>query len=265
VGEPVAEYGHKARGIQSEAGAVAFFACASPERPDASQDRGMLWIAVDGRCVLAVADGVGGIAGGARAAETALQSLLSCLQATGAGSLRAAVLDGFEDANRRVLGLGSGARTTLVAVSIEDGILRSFHAGDSTALVVGQRGALKHQTISHSPVGYALESGLIDEESAIDHEERHLVSNLIGDEEYRIEIGHHLHLAPYDTVILGSDGLFDNLTIPQIVQRARTGSLLGVATDLAAASLRSMRGESEEQAGKPDDLTFLLLRQRAQL
>lgn len=225
----------------------------------------MVWIAADGRCVLAVADGVGGIAGGARAAETALQTLLTRLQATGAGSLRTAVLDGFEEASRRVLTLGSGARTTLVAVSIEDGILRSFHAGDSAALVVGQRGSLKLQTISHSPVGYAVESGLIDEESALDHEERHIVSNLIGDEEYRIEIGPHLRLAPYDTVIVGSDGLFDNLPLQEIVDRSRRGRLLDVATQLAQESLKSMHQERPDQSGKPDDLTFLVLRQRARL
>jgi len=264
VGEAVPHYGHAARGLQGEAGGVAYFACPSPERPEASQDRGLLWIAADGRCVLAVADGVGGIAGGARAAETALQSVLTRLQAIGAGSLRTAVLDGFEEASREVLALGSG-RTTLVAVSIEDGILRSFHAGDSTALVVGQRGSLKLQTISHSPVGYAVESGLIDETAALDHEERHIVSNLIGDEECRIEMGHHLRLAPYDTVIIGSDGLFDNLSIPEIVDRARHGPLLKVATALASESLRAMRAERPDQVGKPDDLTFLLLRQRARL
>jgi serine/threonine protein phosphatase PrpC len=264
VGEPVPTYGHAARGLKGEAGGVAYFACPSPDRPEASQDRGLLWIAADGRCVLAVADGVGGIAGGARAAETALQCLLARLQAIGAGSLRTAVLDGFEEASGKVLALGSG-RTTLVAVSIEDGILRSFHAGDSAALVVGRRGSLKHQTISHSPVGYAVESGLIDEEAALEHEERHIVSNLIGDEECRIEIGHHLRLAPFDTVILGSDGLFDNLSIPQIVECARRGPLLKVATDLASASLRAMNAEGADQVGKADDLTFLLLRQRARL
>ena len=49
-------------------------------------------------------------------------------------------------------------------------------------------------------------------------------SNLVGDEENGIEIGPHLRLAPYDTVILGSDGLFDNLPIAEIVERARSGA-----------------------------------------
>ena len=41
-------------------------------------------------------------------------------------------------------------------------------------LTTGQRGRLRMQTVSHSPVGFAIEYGLLDESEAMHHEERHL-------------------------------------------------------------------------------------------
>ena len=78
-------------------------------------------------------------------------------------------------------------------------------------LAIGQKGKIKLQTISHSPVGLAVESGHLDESEAMHHEQRHVVSNVVGDQTMRIEVGAKLMLAPRDTVLLSTDGLFDNL------------------------------------------------------
>ena len=64
--------------------------------------------------------------------------------------MRSRILDGFEEANEAVLGLGVGAATTLVAAEIEDTRVRSYHVGDSMSLIVGQRGKLKSQSVPHS-------------------------------------------------------------------------------------------------------------------
>jgi serine/threonine protein phosphatase PrpC len=175
--------------------------------------------------------------------------------------LRTALLDGFELANERVLALGRGAATTLAAVEVVAGTIRTYHVGDSLILVVGGRGRIKWRTVAHSPVGYGLEAGLLDEEDALAHDERHLVSNVLGSTEMRIEIGPPLELAPRDTVLLASDGLADNLHIDDIVAGLRDRDLGRAVVDLADRAGRRMVSTGEAPLpGKPDDLTLVAYR-----
>jgi len=134
--------------------------------------------------------------------------------------------------------------------------------GDSMILVVGQRGKIKLQTVSHSPVGYAVESGLLDEAEAMHHEDRHLVSNMLGMTDMRIEVGSAIELAARDTLLLASDGLFDNLHVHEIVERIRKGPLAQVMQDLAAQCRGRMQAATDGQPSKPDDLTFVAFRCR---
>ena len=69
-------------------------------------------------------------------------------------------------------------------------------------LIISQRGRIKFQTIAHSPVGYALEAGMILEEEAIEHEERHVVYNVVGCSEMKIDIGPEITLSARDRVII---------------------------------------------------------------
>src|SRR5690606_2144872 len=108
---------------------------------------------------------------------------------------------------------------------IQNGVIRPYHVGDSAILLTGQRGKLKMQTIAHSPIGYAVEAGLMREEEAIHHEERHVISNVIGSDQMRIEIGPPVEMARRDTLVLASDGLLDNLLPSEIVGYVRSGPL----------------------------------------
>ena len=94
---------------------------------------------------------------------------------------------------------GVGAATTLTVVEIEGESVRPFHVGDSFMLITGQRGKVKSRTIPHSPTGYAVASGLLDEKEALHHDERHVISNVIGSAEMRIDVGSPIELAPKDT------------------------------------------------------------------
>ena len=234
-----------------------------PGREGPNEDAAAL-IPVNGNAyVLAVADGLGGAPAGATASGVAVQALrdtLASYQGDESGELRAAILDGFERASAAVQALGVGADTTLVAVAVEAGTVRTVHVGDSAVMVVGQRGKVKLQTMSHSPVGYAVEAGLLDEQEAMHHADRHFVTNTVGSTEMRIEVGPQLALAPRDTLVVGSDGLFDNLYPDEIVERIRKGSLERAAERLARGSLARMRSESVEVPSKADDLTFILYR-----
>ena len=243
-------------------GTAAVFSTRSPVKETDNEDGAALIPVSHRRAILAIADGLGGQRSGAEAAQLALEPLPRCVkEAPDADEgLRSAVLDGFEQANRKVVELGIGAATTLAAVEVDGLTIRPYHVGDSMVLVVGQRGKVKLHTVSHSPVGYAVEAGLLDEHEAIHHEDRHLVSNIVGSEDMRIEVGHVLRLRPRDTVVLGSDGLFDNLHLHEIVEYVRKGPLSKVARNLIEACRARMSSPEPQQPSHPDDLTFLVYR-----
>ncbi|UCF68694.1 MAG: protein phosphatase 2C domain-containing protein [Acidobacteriota bacterium] len=212
--------------------------------------------------LLVVADGVGGRPVGAEAARRALVALEESLS-DGRESglpLRVAVLDGIERANRELLELGTGSATTLAVAQIRERHVRPYHVGDSMILHVGQRGKLRHLTVSHSPVGYAYEAGLLDEKEALHHEDRHFVSNTIGAPDMHITIGSSAPLRPRDTLLVASDGLADNFTTEELKERIRTGPLWAVARSLADQSRQRMLEPRQDQPGKIDDLTLIVFR-----
>ena len=127
-------------------------------------------------------------------------------------------------------------------------------------LITGQRGKVKLQTLPHSPVGYGVASGLLDEKEAMYHEERHLISNMVGSVDMRIDVGSPYYLAPKDTLVLSTDGLSDNLHMAETVEGVRKGPLRNVAAKLAGMATERMEGKRPDVPSKPDDLTFLIFR-----
>ena len=172
-------------------GRAAVFSRGRPGEAGANEDAAALVSLGAGRGILAVADGAGGHASGAEASAAALGGLLSALSAgqDDGGGMRRRVLDGIERAGEAVTAVGSGAATTLAVLEIDGDTVRPYHVGDREILVLGQRGRIRLQVVPHSPTGYGVESGLLDAEDAIDHEERHVVSNVVGASDMRIEIG----------------------------------------------------------------------------
>jgi PPM family protein phosphatase len=128
--------------------------------------------------------------------------------------------------------------------------------------MTGQRGKVKLQTIPHSPIGYAVEAGLMDEKDAIHHEERHVISNVIGSDQMRIEIGPPTEMAPRDTLLLASDGLFDNLLPNEIVDAIRSGPLDRAIGSLVEVAQKRMANQNGTAPSKPDDLTVIAYRPR---
>jgi serine/threonine protein phosphatase PrpC len=251
--------------LQEVAGGVAaVFSARLPGKTTANEDAAAV-IPLDERsAVIVVADGLGGAASGDQASKLAVEALIRSVEnvSPDGEEIRTAILNGFEQANRDVQTLGGGAATTLAVVEIHDGTVRPYHVGDSAILVTGGRGRVKLQTVCHSPVGYAVEAGLLDELEAMYHEQRHFVSNVIGRPDMRIEIGSPLELAARDTLLVATDGLFDNLHLPEIVERLRKGALPEAVDELAGQSRQRMQEPTEGQPSKPDDLTLVAFRLR---
>jgi serine/threonine protein phosphatase PrpC len=208
--------------------------------------------------VIVLADGVGGQAVGDKASKTAVNIITKAVAKTDnmAGDLSTVIIPSIDKANEKVMSLYADAATTIVIAEISGDTMRTYHAGDSIALVTGQRGKIKFLTIAHSPTGYAMEAGLLDQEEAMQAKDRHIVSNILGYADARIELGPRLKLAQKDTLLLASDGLTDNLLIDDIIEIIRKGPLQNAATKLMHACTEKMH----QPDGKVDDLTAVLFR-----
>lgn len=246
------------------AGEAVIYTHRSPDKETANEDSAAILSLGDRRHVLTVADGMGGNRNGEAASRIAIEAMqASVCAATLEGlALRSGILSGIEIATIRIKQDAPGGGTTIVALEVDGDTVRPYHVGDSVILIVGQRGKVKLITTSHSPVGLAVEAGVLDDEEAMHHEERHMILNFVGSSKMRIEMGSTLHLARRDTVLLASDGLVDNLTIPEIVEFIRKGPLrTGVARAVNLATKR-MLNPTGDQPSKPDDITLLAYRRR---
>ncbi len=235
-----------------------------PGRDGPNEDAAALVCVGDLATVAVVSDGAGGHPGGAKAAALAVRAVCESVAKLGAHpeNLRAAIVNGFESANREIAAMGTGAAATLAVVEIQGATMRAYHAGDSMILVTGQRGKIKWLNIPHSPVGYAVEAGLLDRGEALHHEDLHLVSNLLGGQDMRIELGATVSLSPRDTIVIASDGLSDNLHLDEIVELVRKGPLDRAVGKLGALGRSRMETPDEGAPSKPDDLTLIAVRQR---
>ncbi len=245
-------------------GRAGVFSTRCPGKVGENEDSALILTLGERRGVLAVADGLGGRPGGARASALALRCVREALLDDAGGGkgvgLRNALLDGLECADRAIAELGIGAGTTVAAIEFDSGVLRPYHVGDSGVLAVGSQGKVKLGTVPHAPVSYAVEAGIMDEETALRHPDRHLVSNIVGNSDMRIELGPPLELASRDTLLLATDGLFDNFTGDELVEMVRVGPLPEVCETLRDACLARMFGDVGGAPSKPDDLTFIVFR-----
>lgn len=248
--------------VEVAGGAVVAYTCRDPFKESENEDTVGVIPYGPGAAVLVVADGAGGLPAGKRASLTAVTTLAASLQTAMDKTmlLRTAILNGIEAANDAVLGLGNGSATTMTVVTIEGLVARSYQIGDSEALVVGQRGLIKLQTTAHSPTGFAVEAGFLDEREALHHEDRHLVSNFLGTSDMRIDVGAGLELRPRDTILVASDGLTDNVHLDETIECVRKGDLAESAMGVVDLATRRMTAAQVGQPSKPDDLSLILFR-----
>ena len=243
-------------------GEVALFSIAAPgEAGRANEDAAGVVFDGRGRGLLVVCDGVGGGRHGRKASGLAVDAVCEAAQGEG-GIHRGSVLTGIDEANRRVLALG-GAATTLTAVEIDERGFRPYQIGDSMVLVVGQRGKLRYHSLAHGPTGYALAAGYLEEDEALHHAHLNIVYNVVGIEEMFIDLGSVLPMSQKDTVLVASDGVFDNMYRQEITNIIRKGPIEKAAHRLYELCQERMLKPQEEAPSKPDDLTFILYRRRS--
>ncbi len=67
-------------------------------------------------------------------------------------------------------------------------------------------------------------------------------------------------IAARDTLVLGTDGLFDNLSVDEVVDIARLGPIGEAADRLAELSQERMVNPTGQLPSKPDDMSLIVYR-----
>ena len=247
---------------ETGAGRMVIYTRSSPDKDNPNQDRLAVIPFGDNSLILMIADGAGGHAGGAAASNTAIKKIHKSITKMSHenSELREAILTGIEMANTALLNSTAVSATTISLAEIHGNMVRTYHAGDTEILITGQKGKLKYQTLIHSPVGYAVEAGLLDEGDAIMHKDRHIVSNVLGFPDMHITVGSPVRLDTYDTLLIASDGLFDNLQKDEILELIRKGPLTVCANNLVKMASERMFDNDREKPSKFDDLSLILFR-----
>jgi PPM family protein phosphatase len=204
--------------------------------------------------LLAVADGLGGHAGGEVASATVIDALRPLDTEVPAGD----VLTALEDAVRRASSaLGDiveadpalrGLGTTLTALLWSGSQLGLVHIGDSRAYLV-RDGEVFQITHDHTMVQLLVDEGRITTEEVATHPQRSLLLRALGD--FTSEPDLQLREArPGDRYLLCSDGLHgvaDAHAIGRVLLTVADPDQ--AATDLVALAIAN---------GGPDNITFII-------
>ncbi len=240
-------------------GEVVCYSDRSPVKETPNEDALAVIPVGDKTTVLVVADGLGGMPAGEQASQIVVECLIDSLNDV-VIQTREAILNGIDAANKQILDLKTGSGTTVSIAEINNTSLRTYHAGDSLILLTTNHGNVKYQTVSHSPIGYALVCGAIDKERAMRHPERNLISNYVGCNDMHINIGPFIELTSFDTLILTSDALSDNLYEDEICEIIRKGTLQEGVDKLIEECKHNMHEPLPDRLCHPDDLTLICFR-----
>lgn len=188
----------------------------------------------------AVADGMGGMAGGAEASRAALRAAAQCvLDAQTKVPIEQRLRDGFAAAAARVheasLAVPSlrDMGTTMTALCLADGRAFVGHVGD-TRLYRRRGGRCEQLTVDHAV-----------------REPDNLLTRCIGAGQRTVEADHAVFaVEPGDRLLLVTDGVWGVLSPPALARLAEIGDPQQCADDLVAAALA---------AGAPDNATAVVV------
>jgi serine/threonine protein phosphatase PrpC len=186
-----------------------------PSNQDLALEAGSLW---------AVADGMGGHAGGEVAARTAVDALAASF---GRDPSPAGLAEAVRQANRAVWEKGRsdpqlrGMGTTMTAAALvtvgDDQRLALVNVGDSRAYQLRQ-GQLTQLTVDHSVAQEMLDSGELGEAEAGSSMYRHILTRALGAGP-EVEVDEHqVAISAGDRILLCSDGLVNEVSEEEIAR-----------------------------------------------
>ncbi len=209
--------------------------------------------------LFAVADGMGGAAGGEVASATAVAALKAAFEGKADAD---SLVEAVKVANRAVFEKAGdpklrGMGTTMTAMALirgdsdsQDDELAVVNVGDSRSYML-RDGTLQQLTDDHNVPGELLRRGELTPEEAAEHPQRNLVTRVLGvDDEVEVDLW---QLVPYvgDRYLLASDGLFGEVADGDVATVLRTEA----DPDVAARTLVDMARD----AGGHDNITVVIV------
>jgi protein phosphatase len=194
----------------------------------------------DGCVLLAVADGLGGMVGGKRAAETARECLKNFNPECEA--VEAHIEELMQEANQRIMETVEkepdleGMGTTLTAACVRNGTVRWAHVGDSR-LYLFRGDELRQITEDDTMAGFLFSEGELTKEEARIHPGNKLVFQCIGGSgEFEADTG-TFEVEAGDLLLFSTDGLHDEVPEDEIVSALKSDKdLEQKADDLLSAA-----------------------------
>ncbi len=197
-----------------------------------------------------IADGAGGHPKGRDAAYSACEALAKSF------GKDENIIRSIEKANQAVVDLKVGAHSTLACLSIEKNILRCHSIGDSEIVFWNSLGNEIYSNIPDSNVGYKVEAGLIKQADSLEQPDRYLVNNMLGDSAIRIESVSGMEFKKGQTVIIGSDGVFDNISHLELSEMIGKGTFEKSFEALVDFCVK----QDKKKWIKDDDISFVVIR-----
>ena len=211
------------------------------------QDR-VLVLARGGAQVLALADGMGGHAGGALAAQAVVDVVRERFGATEEGDPKRWLAEVVIEAHARINAIGAARRisphSTCVVLHLTNAAATWAHVGDSR-LYRFRSGRLAGRTMDHSVVELMRLQGRISEEEMRTHPDQNRLYEALGGEKTPELSLDDADAAMFDGFLLASDGLWEHATDRELAAAIR-------ARDLAAA-LRGLVQRAKFRGGPHGD------------
>jgi serine/threonine protein phosphatase PrpC len=206
--------------------------------------------------LFAVADGMGGHAGGEVASKMAVELMREYfVRHADDGPLGFYLAQGIQYACGKIFEKAleepnlRGMGTTLTAIHIDhDGSCVCAHVGDSRLYLV-RCGFIFQLTQDHSLVAEQLRSGMIKEEDIANFHFKNVITRSVGYQEEEDIDRLELKLMPKDVLILTSDGLH-GLVKNRIIS--------DMSTKLGPKAVRELIG-SANRAGGEDNITVVMI------
>jgi len=182
--------------------------------------------AMTGSSLLAVADGMGGHAGGEVASKIAITTLASMVPVLTASeidtdSIEDLLLNSLHTIDGEIAHVASdeielrGMGTTLTALLIRDGRAALLHVGDSRCYRL-RGNTFEQLTHDHTVLQELLDSGTISMSEAHDHPQRSMLTQVLMGEGSVAPVLMVYEVNPKDRFLLCSDGLSSVLTEKEI-------------------------------------------------
>lgn len=159
--------------------------------------------------IMLLADGMGGHSEGEKASKAVVQGIINELKKAKEVGPIASIIEAIDAVHKKIQKNWDDAGTTLSVAEVTEKSVRFYSIGDSPALLLSSTGEVLYRSNLHSPKDFALKSGLFAEKTIMQKEQDHFVSNVVGMDDYFVEVSPSLKLNKGDVVLIASDGLFD--------------------------------------------------------